>query len=89
MKISSTPDTGVSVRDLPPGLAGVHGTDVMLPNGQSVYLQGASRDAHVLLQDEIDSIVQQMPVALPTAVLLKIAADQYCRRLMEMVKSAA
>lgn len=89
MKISSTPDTGVSVRDLPPGLAGVHGTDVMLPNGQSVYLQGASRDAHVLLQEEIDSIVRQMPVPLAPGMLLKIATDQYCRRLMEMMKSAA
>lgn len=89
MKISSAPDTGVSVRDLPPGLAGVHGTDVMLPNGQSVYLQGASRDAHVLLQEEIDSIVRQMPVALPPAMLLKVATDQYCHKLMQAIKSAA
>lgn len=89
MKISSTPDTGLSVHDLPPGLAGVHGTDVVLPNGQSVYLQGASRDAHILLQREIDDIARSMPVALSPATLLRVAADQYSRRIMDVMKSAA
>jgi len=89
MKISSSPTSGFTVHDLPPGLSGVHGTDVVLPTGECAYLQGASREAHVHLQQEIDAITRGTPVPMSPALILKVAADQYCRRLMEMAKSAA
>ncbi len=90
MRIVSTPDSGLSVHDLPPGLCGVHGTDVVLPTGEHAYLQGASRDAHVNLQAEIDSITAgSVPISMSPALILKVATNQYCRRLMETTESAA
>lgn len=67
----------------------MHGTDVVLPTGESAYLQGASRDAHVNLQAEIDAITCGAPVPMSPALILKVATNQYCRRLMETAESAA
>ena len=88
MKISSNCNSGYSIHDLPPGLFGVHGTDVVLPTGHSVYLQGASREANVHLQYEIEEITRGAPVPMSPALILRVATDQYCRRLMETSETA-
>jgi hypothetical protein len=87
MKISSSPH-GLDVGDLPAGLSGVYGSDVVLPTGESVYLRGASRDANVHLQHEIGLVANSVPVSMSPQLLLKTAVGQFSRRLMETAQSA-
>lgn len=88
MKISSHP-YGLDVGDLPPGLSGVYGSDVVLPNGQSVYLRGASLEAHIHIQEEIDCIREEMTNSISPEEHLKLAVDRFSQKLMDFVRSAA
>lgn len=80
---------GISIHDLPYGLAGNYGTDVVLPDGQNVYLQGASLEAHRHLQRKIAEITRGVPSMMSPQLILRCATNQYVRQLMETAENAA